>query len=241
MGQQLVVVPESVRVMNLTHGIADDFDHYVSADTWTSVVTDSGTVAAGDAVGGVVTLTASDGSVADNDEAYMRSTKELFKFAANKPIVVEGRVKFTEANTDDANIAFGLMDAVAANSILDDGGGPAASYAGCVFFKTDGDTVWQCESSNGATQKTTRLSSDISLDKADKTAGGSYQTLRIEAIPTGDGLIDFQFYIDGVLVAVHKQRSYSSATEMTVFAGVKNGGANLETLLVDYIRCHQAR
>lgn len=242
MGQQLLLVPENVRQMHLTHGIADDFDHYVSADIWTSVLTDSGTVAAGDAAGGVITLTPSDGTVADNDEAYVKSTAELFLFAANKPIVAEARIKFTELSTNKANVAFGLMNAVAANSLVDDGGGPPSSYSGAVFFKVDGDTTWNAESSDSTTQKTTTLTSDISLDKTTKTSGGgTWQILRITAIPTGDGLIDFQFEIDGVLVAVHKNRSYANATEMNVFVGVKNGSANNQTLLVDYIRCHQSR
>ena len=242
MGHALLNLPESVGLLGLTHGISDDFQDYLSGGRFTSVLTDSGTVAAGDAAGGVVTLTPSDGTVADNDEAYMKSTQEVFKFAAGKPLVAECRLKFTEANTDDANVAFGLKDAVAANSILDDGGGPAASYSGCVFFKTDGDTVWNAESSNGATQKTDNLVNTVSLDKLTKTAGGGvYQTLKIEATPNGGGLIDFAFYIDGALVARHKDRSYSSATEMQLFVGVKNGGANLETVLVDYIRCHQVR
>lgn len=242
MGQQLVLVPEDVRLMHLTHGIADDFDHYVTADLWTSVLTDSGTAAVGDAAGGVITLSPSDGTVADNDEAYVKSTAELFLFAANKPIVAEARVKFTEAATNAANVIFGLANAVAANHLQDNGAGPPADYSGCVFHKVDGDTVWNAESSNSTTQKTTNLTSDISLDKTTKTAGGGvWQILRITAIPTGDGLIDFQFEIDGVLVAVHKNRSYANATEMNVFVGVKNGTAAQQTLLVDYIRCHQAR
>lgn len=242
MGQQLLVLPESVRQMHLTHGVADDFDHYVSADTWTSVLTDSGTVAAGDAAGGVITLTPSDGSVGDNDEAYVKTTKELFLIAANKPIIYEARVKFTELSTNKANVAAGLMDAVGANSIVDDGGGPPSSYSGAVFFKTDGDTTWNVESSNSTTQKTQTLTSDVSLDKNTKSSGGGvWQILRISIIPTGDGLCDIQFEIDGVLVAVHKNRSYSAATEMNAFVGVKNGSTDNQTLLVDYIRCHQSR
>ena len=59
--------------------IADDFDHYVTADTWTTTASDSGTVAASDAVGGIVVLSPSDGSVANNDEVYLATTQEIFK------------------------------------------------------------------------------------------------------------------------------------------------------------------
>lgn len=242
MGQQLLVLPDSVQQMHLTHGVMDDFYEYTTGGKFSSVLTDSGTIAVSDAAGGVATLTPSDGSVADNDEAYLKSSNETFLIAANKPIVAEARIKFTELNTNTSNVMFGFKDAVAANTILDDGGGPPASYSGAVFFKVDGDTTWNAESSNSTTQKTQTLTSDVSLDKATKTSGGGvWQILRISAIPTGDGLIDFQFEIDGVLVAVHKNRSYANATEMQVFVGVKNGSAHNQTVLVDYIRCHQSR
>ena len=242
MGQLLVSIPENVRLMELTHGVADDFHNYATGGQWTSVLTDSGTAAVGDAAVGVITLSPSDGTVADNDEAYVKTTNEIFKFASGKPIQAEGLVQFTEAATNAANVIFGALDAIAANTLADNGAGPPSSYSGACFFKVDGDTLWQCESSNGSTQKTTRLSSDISLDGQDKTAGGSaYQKLRIDCIPTGDGLIDFQFYINDKLVAVHKQRSYSSATEMNFGFGVKNGTAAQQTLLVDRARCHQVR
>ena len=242
MGQTSLQIPEAAALMGLTHGIMDDFDHYVSADTWTTVVSDSGTVVVNDAAGGIVTLTPSDGSVGDNDEAYLKSTKEIFKFASGKPGEFEALIKFVEANTDDANVMVGVMDAVGADSLVDNGAGPKSSYSGAVFFKADGDTVWNAESSNGATQKTTNLTADVSLTKAAVTAGGSaYQRLRIRWIPTADGLMTFEFFVDGKLVAIHESRSYSSATEMQAFAAVKNGDTNLETLLVDYIRCHQVR
>src|SRR3954462_13666997 len=105
-------------------GFFDDFEWYLSPHRWTSVLTDSGTASVGDAAGGILALVASDGTVADNDEAYARTTNELFKFANNKPLLFEARLQFPEANTDDANVLVGLIDAAAANTIVDDGAGP---------------------------------------------------------------------------------------------------------------------
>lgn len=228
-----------------TFGIHDDFHWYISPHLWTTTATDSGTVAVGDAAGGVVTLTASDGSVADNDEVYMLSTKELFLFASDKPITFQVRLQFTEENTDDANICVGLMNAVAANSILDDGGGPAASYSGMVVFKVDGGTVWQCESSLAGTQTTTVSS---------HTAGGSsYHTIRMEFKTVSSTVGEVAFFIDTAGGNNWKQMTdannklikhnvtYTSATEMMAFVGVKNGGANNQTCLVDRIDCWQKR
>lgn len=236
---------DSLEVMTkgpLTHGFFEDFDHMVTADRWTSVLTDSGSATVGDAAGGVITLTPSDGTVGDNDEAYLHTTKEIFKFAANKPGFVEARLQFTEANTDDANVMFGLADTSAANHIQDNGAGPLASYSGAVFFKVDGGTLWNTESSIAGTQTTNLLNAATSLDKTAKTAGGaSYQTLRIEWLPKPGSLMDVMFFIDGVLVDKHENVDITSATEMDVFVGVKNGDTNVEALLVDYIQAWQTR
>ena len=168
----LPTFPDLLGLMAQGHWVYDDFDHYVTADLWTTVATDSGTVAVSDGVRGEVALTCSDGTVADNDEIYMGTTTEIFKFAANKPLYAECRLKYTEQSTDDANVAFGLKDAVAANSLLDDGGGPAASYSGALFYKVDGGTVWNVENSISTTQKTTTLDATGSLTGEAQTAGG---------------------------------------------------------------------
>lgn len=214
----------------------DDFEWMVTAHRWTSVLTDSGTATVGDAANGILALVPSDGTVADNDEAYLRTTAELFLFAANKPIFAEARLQFTEANTDDANVMFGFASATAANHLQDNGAGPLASYSGAVFFKVDGGTNWNVEKSIGATQVTAELTATNSLTKAAIAAGGaSYQTLRIEVEPHGGGSMDVTFFVDGVCVYKIKDTTYASATEMHLMAGVKNGDTNLETLNIDYI------
>ena len=236
-------IPPDADLMRLYHGFKEDFTHFVTTDLWTSVLTDSGTAAVGDGAGGILVLTASDGTVADNDETYVSNTTELFKVVANKPIIVEALIQFTQANTDDANIVFGLMDAVAADHLLDDGAGPAASYSGAVFFSVDGDTTWRVENSVSTTQKTTELDADGSLDGVAKTSGtaADYQTLRIELRPHSSTLMDVLFWIDGILVAKHKDQTYTNFTDAEVVFGVKNGGANNQTLNVDYVFAYQRR
>lgn len=225
------------------HVIADDFTRDIDAAEWVITATDAGSGTVGDAVGGVLALVASDGTVADNDETYAESPNETFLFANNKPLIFEARVQFTEANTDDANILVGVMDAVGANSLQDNGAGPPASYSGAVFFKVDGGTVWQTETSIAGTQTTTELSATNAnnLAKTAQTAGGSsYQVLRLEFLPYSSTYAYVNFYIDGRQVAQH-DFLYTSATEMQIALGVKNGGGTLETLNVDYVVCAQAR
>jgi len=223
--------------------IADDFLRDVDAADWVTTLTDSGTASVGDAVGGVIALVPSDGTVADNDEAYIESANEVFKFAADKPLLFEARVQYAEAATNAANILVGLLDAVGANSLQDNGGGPPSSYSGALFFKVDGGTRWQVETSNSTTQTTDDLvSTNVNnLSKKTQTAGGSaYQTLRIEYMPYSSTNAYVSFFIDGVLCCQHDY-IFTSATEMQIGIGVKNGGANNETLNVDYVVCTQER
>lgn len=237
-------IPQVADLGRLSHGFYDDFDY--ESGRWTTVATDAGGSNVLDQKGGVIRLDASDGTVADNDEVYLH-TAELFLFQADAPIIVESRLKFVEANTDDANILFGLMDAVGANSLLDNGGGPKASYAGAVFFKVDGSTYWQAESSDGGTQKTTLLDGTQPVMQGSpatgeaQTAGGTWQTLTIEWRPKTSSKADVLYWIDGVLVAKHVDFTYANATEMSVVAAAKNGGANEEVLDLDYVFAYQRR
>lgn len=223
-----------------------DFHEYVTGDVWTLVATDSGTFTLNDAKDGTALLHPSDGTVADNDETYLKTTKEMFLFKNDCPLIVECRLSFAEAATDDANLAFGLADAVAANTLQDNGAGPPASYSGAMFFKEDGQTLWSTESSIAGTQNTVQLTAANSYDRNAWTAGNSaFQTLRIESRPIDSVYHDVLFYIDqgnGMqLVAKHSRRSYTSATEMNLFLGMKNGGSTEDTCNVDYIMWAQKR
>lgn len=242
--RKLLSLPDEARRGRRVFGFHETFDHLVSADRWTKIAPNSGTILVGDAQGGVCTLIPSDGSVVDNDEVYLHTTHELFLFDDGKPLMTEAYIKYVEANTDDANVIFGLVSAPAANALLDNGGGPPASYSGAVIFKVDGGTKWQCESSQAGVQTT---------DATDETAGGaSYTRLRIE-VQTGRGTnqVDIIFYINDLIaredgsvrqdqrVIKHEGVSISSATEMSVIIGAKNGDGNNENLLVKYISAWQ--
>lgn len=211
----------------------DDFLWYVTAHEWTTVANDGGSCSVGDAAGGVLTISP---SATDNNQAWIKFTNEVLLFAANKPIVQEGIIKFTEADTNKANIAFGFANAVADDIMIDDAGGPKTSFSGCMFYKLDGATVWRCRSSVGTSNTDT---------VTNITAGGSaYQRLRIEVKPNGS-LLEASYFIDGQQVLdtssgrpglrLTHTIDPTSATEMQPFAGSKNGSASNQTLLVDSI------
>lgn len=223
------------------YNVFDDFFYFVSTDTWTSILTDSGTAAVTDAVKGVLALAASDGTVADNDQTLIKGTTEIFKFADGKPMFAEALIQFTEANTDDANVGFGVANAVAADLLRDDGAGPKTSGSFLMIYKVDGSNVWKVASSCNATQ---------TISTSTATAGGSsYQRLRIEYMPLSSILAEAHFFVDGIQLLdsstlkpiVHRFDHSDSPTEMQLFATVKNGGGNLETLNIDYIAAAQKR
>ena len=64
------------------------------------------TRSAGDGAGGILTLSCVDSTL--NREVYVKQTNQLFAFTAQKPWEVEAFLQYTEANTNEANIAFGV-------------------------------------------------------------------------------------------------------------------------------------
>lgn len=211
----------------------DNFLWYVSAHRWTATLTDTGTVTPLTTHGGGVALTPSDASVADNDEVYLGGTTKNIVPTNLKPIVFQTVLQFTEANVDDANVIAGLSSTSAADALLDNGGGPPASYSGLVFFKIDGGNNWWVEASVGGTQTTVELNATNSLDKIAHTAGGSAkQTLRIEFHPITSTQAKVIWFIDGNPVYATLW-TYTSVVAMAPIWGLKNGAAtNVETLNV---------
>jgi len=237
---KLLTQPSELRNAAGTFGVFEDFNHYTSTEHFTSIVNDSGTVAAADAVGGIVTITPSDGSVADNDQSWLKGTLELFKFADDKPITFEALLQFTEAATNAANIAAGFWNAVADDDLADNGAGVRSNFYGCVLYKVDGGTKWKFTTSMGTTQVT---------NTSTTTAGGaSYQRLRIEVeCPTSTEivctpLIDGQPLYDGTSgLQIQHRLTIASATEMQIGIGAKNGTGAQQTCQVDYVGCWQSR
>jgi len=168
----------------------------------------------------------------DNDECYEISTGESWLFAEDKPLWFECKIKLTEGNTDDANWIIGLMQESGENAILDDGGGPAATYDGAVFYKVDGTMSTMFETSNAGTQATATTMGTFTSGTAQRL--GFYYD---GAATTGT----ITPYIDGV-AGTAQTITNSGLLEMELFFGVKAGGGTLEEALeVDWIKCVQLR
>lgn len=220
--------------------VFDDFVNDQSDVVFVDTITDSGTALVGDARNGVMTLTPSDGTVADNDECYIASANELFLFAANSAIYGKCKLRFTEVTATIANVGFGFMNAVGANAIIDDGAGLKVSGSTLGIYKVDGGAVWKCVSSCNGT-------STVSTSTTAATAATDY-VLEIICSDWDGTSMQVSFKVDGAYLkdsnglVIRHTVAIASATEMQVFAGIKLGAAtNNDTCLVDYIYASQTR
>jgi hypothetical protein len=212
------------------------FSHFtsdVASAELTTTATDSGTAAVGDTAGGVLLLTPSDGTVADNDEVYVQTANELFLFAANKAIYGRARIKWVETSAGIYNVAFGFMNAPTANAIIDDGGGVKVSGSTLAIYKVDGESVFRCASACNGTSTVT---------KSNKSAvGATWYELEIICNDWDGVSMEVSFKVDGEYlkdannVVIKHTVLIASATEMAMFVGAKLGAAtNNDTTSVDY-------
>ncbi|HUU11206.1 MAG TPA: capsid cement protein [Phycisphaerae bacterium] len=203
----------------------DDFFAYDATATvgGYAEVTDGGTIAVTDGAGGVLSIAT---GATDENESYVSSMTEAFLFSTTKRLFFEARVKLTEAATDDANIIVGLSDTVAANSLVDAGAGPMASYDGVTWSKVDGGVVWTFETSNAGTQVTTA--------SAGAFASATWYKLGF-LYDYNDGVTALVTPILDGVAGTAKNLVIAGLAEMHILLGAKAGGSNAETLLVDYV------
>jgi hypothetical protein len=231
--------------MNLnrfTAGLMDLDTPYVSNHFTSSILTtldvattltDTGTAAVGAGSGGFITITPSDGTVADNDEAYIATPNSVFKFGTNRGIFGKCRLKFTETAATIYNVGFGFMNSVGADTLIDNGGGPKLSGSTLAIYKTDGSGVWKAAvACNGVAQ--TGTSTTVAV-------GATWYVLEIECLDYDGVNMNVTFKVDGSFLkdsnsaVIRFLVPIASATDMSMWAGAKLGAAtNNDTTLVDY-------
>lgn len=231
-----------------TFHIFDDFWIAQNDSLWIDTLTDSGTVAILDQENGVMALTCSDGTVADNDQVILESAGEFFLVEANRSLYFAAYIQFTEANTDDANIAVGFANAPAAELLIDDGAGLKTSGNWFSIYKVDGETVWRANCRNSTATGAGSALGDKSLTTA---GGASFQLLEIFIEPIDSTNVRVTYKVDGQYLrkdgansaddVIKHTLAIASSTEMAVFFTAKNGGANNEVLNVDYVLAAQTR
>jgi hypothetical protein len=223
-----------------TFHVWDDFWWDQTDLSWVDTVTDTGTALVGDATRGIMTLTPSDATVADNDEVYLASANQLFLFAAGRPLYAKCRLSFVETAAGVYNAFFGFMSGVAANALVDDGGGMRASGCLACIYKVDGGTVWRCTARNGST---------VTDTVSTKAAGGAaYQELEVIGESPDQVNMTFTYKVDGEFLkdanglVIRHTVPIASASIMSVAAGAKLGAiTNNDVLNLDYIYAAQRR
>jgi hypothetical protein len=223
-----------------TFKIFNDFDEDQSDIRAVDTVTDSGTVAMGDAVNGVVVLTPSDVSVVDNDEAYLATPNENFKFGTNREIYGRWKFRWTETTANIPNIAVGFQNAVGADTIVDDTGLPKVTGSCLAVYKTDGSAVWKVASScNGtATHTTSNKAAVEDTDYVVEILCNDWDGVSMQVCfrVNGEYLKDTNNNIIRHTVLI------ASATEMQGYAGIKLGAStNNDTMSMDYWYFAQTR
>lgn len=239
---------------NDTFSIFDEFHSYVTTDLWTSVLTDSGTTSVSDAVGGILVIDPSDATQVSNDQSYIATTTEMFLFATDKPMFCAARVRPLSNTIGSANFGFGFKDAVAADQLADDGAVPDVTGSGAFFYKLDGGTKWVCTATANGTESTTN---GVTTDHT--VGNNAWDILAIQTIPVSSTETEVHFFSADVQTAgdfsltevglqtankqfVAQRITHTSATEMEVWFGVKEGAANLTTELhVDWAYAAQLR
>ena len=221
-----------------THMVFDDFDVLVSTDVWTTTVSNV-TIAGQDLEGGQVLFT---GTTNANDYGYLATTKKTFKIVANNPIGIECLIQWTQANTNQMAMMFGVSSAVGAGMIANTTGEPIGTFDGAVIYTIPGSTFYKTKSSVGTTSPGASISSTV----AGQTA---WQRLLIVIEPVSSTIAEVTYWVNGVqlyvanqITPIKDQLTYTSAGVMQFFLGMKQiSTANAEALLVDYMTASQLR
>lgn len=233
---------QELDVVTVSSDFAEDQLDAVAVDT----APDGGAVEIGDEVNGVVTFTPSDGTVADNDEAYLATPNEIFRFGTNREIFGRFKFRFTEVAANRVNVAVGFQNAVGANSILDDGAGLKTSGSCLGIYKADGsDSLLRVVSAcNGAaavtvTNYAVAAATDYVAEIHCKDWDGVSMQVTYKFGTPANGL---EFLKDANYTVVRHTVPIANSTEMQMFAGVKLGAAgNNDTLKLDYWYAAQTR
>lgn len=239
----------------LRFGITDDFQEGADpfAQRWTVTASDGGATAVYSAMNGLLAVSPSDGTVADNDEIYVASTQSLFLFKARRTLYGCCRLQCVEQNVNRANLIFGFMSSVGANALIDDGGGPRQSGSVCVFYKVDGGDEWRVQSRDttgyrdaGTGRKAGVLTVTDTVDGV-ITSTEAFETLELwiddpePSRTVRDRVLVATFAHNGVRLTPQLEINVLDATEMQLMVGVKNGSSTLEALVVDVLHADQVR
>lgn len=223
---------------NIGYGVFDDFittpaDDTTLIPTGFTVVADAGSTGGqklGDMAGGVLSIFP-DGD--DNDEAYLSSRSEAFKFAADKELWFECRARLNEngGTAGKSGFIIGLSDTVAGDSLVD-GGTLMTSFDGALFVKDEDSATIDFVGSNAGTQDADATAAFVS---------GTWYRLGFHFDP-GDGTTGYLTpYVDGVPYP-RQAITLAGLDEMHIVFGAKMWATTTEaSLQIDWYKVLQLR
>jgi hypothetical protein len=240
---KLMIVPAAM-IEKGQMEVFDDFVSYIDAQLWTKTV-GAGAAAAilANTPGGILSLTTGG---TQNITANIALTNATFKLAKGRNWYAEALLQYTEAATNQAALCFGLSSVTDATLLTSTTGVPVSSFSGNLIYKQTGDTLWRTVASNGSTQTLTTASQ--SSQPASTT---DYQALRIEGRDVDGSNYEVTYFLNdqplldnnaGQHRPIKHTVAIASISASKLVVMLKNvGGANSETLLVDYVAGFQRR
>jgi hypothetical protein len=201
----------------------NDFTKPTDYDTadWTLTTTEAGAGAATEAIGnlagGVLVVT---NDAADDDADFFQSTKEVYKYAANKALEFEIRFKLSDVTQSDFIAGLVITDTT-----------PLANSDGIFFRKNDADTYPDLVICKNGTETVIALPDPLVDDTWVKL--GFYHD---------EGGDTIQAFVNDVRVgAITDLTNAPDDEELAVTFGIQNGEAVAKVLSVDYIRVIEQR
>lgn len=187
----------------------DDFVQYVAAVYTITETGAGGTTAATDGHGGLLLLTCDS---ADNDNQFVQTVEESFRWASTRKLWFEGRFQTSDATQSDIIMGLVITDT-----------SPLDATDGIFFLKADGSTT---------------VNLIIRKDSSDTTIAAATlaNTTNIKLGFTYNGRGLWEVWRDGVVVGSSTVTSTAPDDEdLSVCFGIQNGEAVAKTMTVDYV------
>ncbi len=221
----------------------DDFETYTDTALWTKTASDGGSSVALATTNltlgyGVLTLTT---GATLNNKCNIATTSKLFKMLSDQQLYLEAKVLWNEANTNNANIAFGVADSMTTTLLQDSNGAPLFNSDGAMIYKQGGQLFWGAASNvNSGTIK-----NDVSTYSS-ALGSSKWQRLGISINPISTTRVEISYTVNdlplfsnssstrpGMNIIKHVWDATTTA-QLSAFVFVKAGSGSSEVLQLDY-------
>ncbi len=235
-----------------TYGKLVDWDEYTSGGLWTSTNTSGGSgtaaVLATTGPNGILDISVITATL--NDEECVMMTNSPFLITANRALMCETYINYTDVASNNSIIGFGFMSGTALLSFADTTGEPKTTFTGAVIYKVPGGTTWKTCSSVGA--GTAALNTRNVSTSTQSTNSGVYQRLKIVIEAVSSTVAEVTYYVNDHQLQtaggrpgqsyIKDELVYTSAAAMGILHTSKNGSAVISPpTLIDYTAWEQLR